>query len=241
MGSDDGPKFKKEPPPPLPGEKDSGSSDIDRMSTTAYDANQGSPAESAPPPTTGARQAITGRQPAVSESEADSSTTSAARRAITGRQPAISEPNADTKPLKEPDFPEMAPEDITSTGFIPNENFRAPNKSKSKSGQGKLRKTDAKKTIDVGKWTITIPSMKWLEDAEPIERLQYGGGGLLAGVVFGALLGILNALLQGWAIIDGAGQIFFLAISLGLFCAVLAALRPARADKLFTKLGLPED
>ena len=228
MSSDDPFNADDKMPPPRPGRQDQGSdfADIDRSPTAVYDPNQPASTAPAPPPTTSRNRAVTGGQPA-----------------ITGNQPAVSGPEpTEQRPLEMADFPEPDPEDITSTGFIPNENFKAPKKSTpTSSPRDMILKRKAKRKISVGKLTLTVPTMNWLENADPIERLQYGGGGLLAGALIGAILGILNALLQGWTIVDGIGQIFFLTIFLGIFCAILAALRPARADELFTKLGLPED
>ena len=158
-------------------------------------------------------------------------------------------------PLHEPP---RDPENITSTGFIPSETFSSRNKLQAIDGPAKTKETEKKsspklplpdwmlrstqpKSIEIGNQTIRIPSMTWAEDTDPTQRLLYAGGGLIAGVLFGGILGILNALFQGWTIPQGTNQIFFLAGFLGLVFAPMAALRPSRVDRLLARIGISDD
>lgn len=126
---------------------------------------------------------------------------------------------------------------ISNSGFIPTENFQpaidAARKRREKQSGASTPRT---KKISIGKVTIDIPDLTWLDDADRTMRLQYAGGGFLAGALLGTFLGILNTFLQGWDVADGVGQIFVLIFFFGLIAAAFAAMRPARVDKLLSRI-----
>lgn len=118
-------------------------------------------------------------------------------------------------------------EHITSTGF----NYLAitapPAPAKKKKVPVTLK--DLKNIKDL--------SFAWLDDADNVERLQYAGGGALAGGIVGTLFGFLNIFFQGWELSDGTGQLVALMLIFALIFALLCALRPRRVDELLSRFG----
>ncbi len=126
-------------------------------------------------------------------------------------------------------------EDLSSIGFIPGRNFRAPEEASKKKPSPRDVTT---RSITLAGRIFSLPSLTWLDDADTIQRAQYGGMGLIAGAVVGSALGVLNAFLQGWSLAAGSNQILALATLFGLICAVMAAMRPNRVDKILERLGI---
>lgn len=131
-------------------------------------------------------------------------------------------------------------EHITSTGFIPPTNFQ-PSAGGGKTTGSMPKVGAAKKEVSPGKFKINISGLTWLDDTAQIKRLQYGGGGFLAGAFAGLILGIINAALQGWEVVDGLGQLLFLAIFVGIVVAIVAAMRPERIDELLSQISFFSD
>lgn len=147
-------------------------------------------------------------------------------------------------------------EDITSTGFIPPENFHIPTADDSDEQDYRsaisigtreiplpswLRYSRADRTLKIGSMSFDLPTVTWLDKADPVERLQYAGIGLIAGLFLGGLVGIFYTLIQGAAVADGSREIFLLAFVWGLVCTPLAALRPRRVDELLERIGISDD
>ncbi len=135
--------------------------------------------------------------------------------------------------------PQSAPPDepISRTGFIPNENFQRP----SRPDKDLATDDTDRPSITIGNFTLSAPTLTWLDSASTKERLLYAGGGLLAGLLIGGVIGVLNTVLQGSQIIDETGLIFALAFFFGIICAPMAAMRPRRVDKLLAKIGISDD
>lgn len=121
-------------------------------------------------------------------------------------------------------------EHITSTGFIPPTNFQ-PAPATQKKGGAAPRKNAHKK------FQFNLSALTWFDDAGHSRRLQYAGGGFLAGAFAGLVLGIINAVLQGWEVVDGLGQLLFLAVFVGIVVAIVAAMRPERVDELLSRVS----
>ena len=119
-------------------------------------------------------------------------------------------------------------EHITNTGFIPTGSFKAVGPAGSSPAPGP---TGVKKGL----------SFEFMEDADTMKRVQYAGGGLLGGAFAGVVLGVINAILQGWDVIDGLPQIAALALILGMFCAVVSALKPDRVEELLDQISFFRD
>lgn len=118
-------------------------------------------------------------------------------------------------------------EHITNTGFIPTDSFKAIQAGdKNKPATG----------LSVGGRSFEV-----LEEADAMKRAQFAGGGLLAGAFAGVVLGVINAILQGWDVIDGLPQIAALALVLGIFCALVSALKPDRVEELLDQISFFQD
>ncbi|MBA2663129.1 MAG: hypothetical protein H0U74_12605 [Bradymonadaceae bacterium] len=73
------------------------------------------------------------------------------------------------------------------------------------------------------------------------ERIKYALVAATGGALIGAIMGILNAKLQGWTINQGMPQLLML---LGLIAVVFGAIayaRPERVEELLAKAGLSQD
>lgn len=129
-------------------------------------------------------------------------------------------------------------EHLSDIGYIPGSNFKAPDAAKSKKRRSDSPRQANGRTVTVAGRTFNLPSLRWLDDADTLRRAQYGGMGLIAGALMGGVLGVLNAFLQGWSIAQGSGQLLALAAIFGVICAVMAAMRPNRVDRIFEKFGI---
>ena len=127
-------------------------------------------------------------------------------------------------------------------GSMPTGRFDA---SRLEAGPQSAAPADSSTTIERGGWKLTIPMVlptwTWLDDATTARRITYGAGGLIAGVVVGIFFGLLNAVLQGWNISSGIGQLLSLAAICGTVCAAMAAARPARCNELLARLDIGDD
>ena len=155
---------------------------------------------------------------------------------ITRAQPRLTAPQAPVAPQSTGKYQPPPPqsqasydaEHLTSTGF----NYLAitapPQDPPKKKGPLSLKDLKDFKNL----------SVTWLDSVDNIERLQYAGGGSLAGATLGVVLGFLNTFLQGWDLADGAGQIVGLMIIFALIFAIFCALRPRRVDQILARFNL---
>ncbi len=158
----------------------------------------------------------------------------------TPHQPASHQPfssEAPTPPPTQSQSPQRphnpsAPQDfesLTSTGFMPPTAPASPDEGPASSPSPG--------------WKDSLPdalkrrTFKAKDDAETADRIQFGGGGVLVGAVLGTFLGLVNTVLQGWHISQGASQIFGLAALLAISFGCMGALRPRRIQSLLQSIN----
>ena len=124
-------------------------------------------------------------------------------------------------------------ESISSSGFIPQTNFQKPSSAQPSTSSSSSQPAWKEHLPDFFKGR----SLKTKDDAELADRLQFGGGGVLAGAIIGTFLGLLNTVLQGWHISAGLPQIFALAALLAFLFGAMGALRPRRIQSLLDSLN----
>ncbi|MFU8802386.1 MAG: hypothetical protein ACNA8W_01125 [Bradymonadaceae bacterium] len=69
-------------------------------------------------------------------------------------------------------------------------------------------------------------------------RVQFALGAIAAGALVGALMGIINAKVQGWTVLQGSSQLFTLALAMAVVFGIVAYLRPDRIEELLVQYGI---